>query len=167
MGGNDVSAVAKDALEGVTEDAVWADVESMLEYQRQMVHWFIDDPDKFPNGVFVVFANVYEFTDATADLLSCPAAGLAGFDANPDDPTLLTDIMSHINVEYATLAAATSTDVVFMFEGFCGHGFHADDPASPCYRGPGQETWFDLTCIHPSPTGHQELASMFLDVISE
>jgi lysophospholipase L1-like esterase len=167
MGGNDVAAIAKDSLEGVAEDATWADVESMLDQQRQMVHWFLDDPTKFPNGVFIVFANVYEFTDATADLLSCPAAGLAGFDANPSDPTLLTDIMAHINIEFATLAAETSTDVVFMFEGFCGHGFHADDPASVCYRGPGQETWFDLTCIHPSPTGHHELASMFLNVISE
>jgi lysophospholipase L1-like esterase len=167
MGGNDVSAIAKDSLEGVAEDATWADVESMLDQQRAMVHWFLDDPMKFPNGVFIVFGNVYEFTDATADLLSCPAAGLAGFDANPTDPTLLTDVMAHINVEYAALAAETSTDLVFMFEGFCGHGFHADDPASPCYRGPDQEIWFDLTCIHPSPTGHHELASMFLNVISE
>lgn len=167
MGGNDIAAIAKDGIEGVAEDALWDDVESMLDWQRQMVHWFVDDPNKFPNGVFVVFANVYEFTDATADLLSCPAAGLAGFDANPDDPSLLIDMMTHINIEYATLAAETGTDVLFMFEGFCGHGFHADDPNAPCYRGPNNETWFDLTCIHPSPTGHHELADMFLNVISE
>jgi lysophospholipase L1-like esterase len=167
MGGNDVASVAKDSIEGVTEDAVWAEVEMMLEHQRAMVHWFKDDPAKFPNGVFIVFGNVYEFTDATADLLSCPAASLAGFDANPEDPTLLTAIMEHINVEYAALAAESGTDVVFMFEGFCGHGFHADDPASPCYRGPGQEIWFDETCIHPFPVGHQALADMFLNVISE
>ena len=54
-----------------------------------------------------------------------------------------------------------------MFENFCGHGFHANDPASPCYRGPGQENWFDLTCIHPTPTGHGELADWFLATIEE
>ena len=79
--GNDVAAIAKDSIEGVTVDALWDDVESMLNFQRDMVHWFLDDPNKFPNGVYVVFANVYEYTDATADLLAagespeCPECG--------------------------------------------------------------------------------------------
>jgi lysophospholipase L1-like esterase len=166
MGGNDVSRIAKNAVEGVSEAALWEDVEVMLEQKRQAIHWLVE-PGKFPNGVYVVFANVYEFTDATADLLSCPAAGLAGFDANPEDPELLIEMMTYINIEYANLAVETQTDMVFMFEGFCGHGFHADNPDSQCYRGPGNATWFDATCIHPTPTGHDALADMFLQVIAE
>lgn len=165
MGGNDIAAIAKDAVEGVNEAALWEDAEAMLEWQRQAIHWLVDDPNKFPNGIDVVYANVYEFTDATADLLSCPAAGLAGFDANPEDPELLIDLVTYINSEYAKLAAETQTDMVFMFEGFCGHGFRADDPESQCYRGPDNATWFDLTCIHPTPKGHEALAQMFMDVI--
>src|SRR5690606_37707217 len=75
MGGNDIAAIAKDSLEGVDLAALWEDVESMLQFKREAIEWLVE-PGRFPNGVYVVFANVYEFTDATADLLSCPAAGL-------------------------------------------------------------------------------------------
>jgi len=27
--------------------------------------------------------------------------------------------------------------------------------------------WFDLTCIHPNPTGHEVIADMFMDVVLE
>ena len=167
MGGNDIAAIAKDSIEGVAEDALWDDVEQMLDFQRNFVHDLVDDPNTFPNGIFIVFANVYEFTDGTADLLSCPAAGLAGFDQNPDDPALLIEMMTYINSEYALLAAETGTDMVLMFEGFCGHGFQADNPNGDCYRGPDNATWFDLTCIHPDPVGHNELADLFYQVIDE
>lgn len=167
MGGNDIAAIAKDAIEGAVEDALWDDAESMLQHQRDMVHWFVDDPEKFPNGVYVVYANVYEFTDATVDLLSCPAAGAAGFDQNPPDPEFIVELMTYINTEYALLSAETQTDMILMFENFCGHGFHSDNPASPCYRGPGQENWFDLTCIHPTPEGHGEVANWFFQTIDE
>jgi hypothetical protein len=71
------------------------------------------------------------------------------------------------NEQFVKMAVDTSTDVVFMLEEFCGHGFHADDPTAPCYRGPGQDTWFDLTCIHPNPTGHDEITDMFMSVVNE
>jgi hypothetical protein len=38
---------------------------------------------------------------------------------------------------------------------------------APCYRGPGAEVWFDLTCIHPNPTGHDKITDMFMAVVSE
>jgi hypothetical protein len=57
--------------------------------------------------------------------------------------------------------------VIFMLEHFCGHGFHNEDPTTRCYRGPGTGRWFDLTCIHPNPTGHARIAEMFLAVIDE
>jgi len=57
--------------------------------------------------------------------------------------------------------------MVFALESFCGHGFHADDPSSVCYRGPGTDTWFDVSCIHPNPTGHAELARLFSTTIGE
>ncbi|NVB38949.1 SGNH/GDSL hydrolase family protein [Pseudenhygromyxa sp. WMMC2535] len=166
MGGNDIAALAKDAVEGVTTDALLADADSMLADLRMGMEWMMD-PEKFPNGIFVVFANVYEFTDATADLLSCPAASVAGFDANPEDPDQLMELINYINGEYAQVAADFGTDLVFMFENFCGHGFRADDTSGLCYRGPSSDTWFDLTCIHPTPDGHAALAGLFLDVILE
>lgn len=166
MGGNDVSAMAQDAIEGATPAMLFEELESMLDFHRAAVDWIME-PDRFPNGVFIVNANVYEYTDYTADLLSCPAADLAGFNANPEMPDLLMASLNLINEEYAITAAESGTDVVFMQETFCGHGFMSDDPDNICYRGPGNANWFDLTCIHPTSEGHAAIADLFLSVITE
>lgn len=167
MGGNDGAALAKDYLDGVPLADILEELELMVAQHEMAIDWLVGDAAKFPNGVFVVNANVYEFTDFTLDFLSCPAAGTAGFNSNPDNPDVLLGSLRLINEEYMRIAEENGTDVVFMSEGFCGHGYHSDDPASPCYRGPGNENWFDLTCIHPTATGHGALAQMFLDVITE
>jgi lysophospholipase L1-like esterase len=167
MGGNDGAALARDYLDGVPLATILEDLEMVVAQHEMAIDWLVGDPNKFPAGVFVVNANVYEFTDFTLDFLSCPAAGTAGFDSNPENPAILLGSLNHINEEYMRIAEENGTDVVFMFEGFCGHGYHSGDPASPCYRGPGNENWFDLTCIHPTATGHGELAQMFMDVITE
>jgi hypothetical protein len=57
--------------------------------------------------------------------------------------------------------------MIFLLEDFCGHGFQRDNPRSPCYRGPGQDVWFDVTCIHPNPTGHDHVTEMFMAVVQE
>jgi lysophospholipase L1-like esterase len=167
MGGNDGASIAKDYLDGVPLADVLAEIDAMVAEHEAAVDWLVGDPSKFPNGIFVVNANVYEFTDVTFDFLSCPTAAIAGFNSNPDMPDVLLGSLKHINEEYMRIAQENGTDVVFMSEGFCGHGFHANDAAGPCYRGPDNATWFDLTCIHPTPTGHAALADMFLNVISE
>ena len=70
-----------------------------------------------------------------------------------------------INEAYMELAVETSTDMVLMMENFCGHGFYSDDPDSGCYIGPETERYFDPSCIHPSPAGHEALASLFDQVV--
>ncbi len=167
MGGNDIAAIAKDGANGKPYDQVMVDAENAVARMREMAHWLIDDPNKFPNGVFLVFANVYEFTDGTADVTSCPAAGLGGFDKPWAEPQKLADLMLWFNEQYMDIAVETGTDMIFMLENFCGHGFKADDPTAPCYRGPGQETYFDLTCIHPTPKGHEVITDMFTAVVDE
>jgi len=66
-----------------------------------------------------------------------------------------------------SIAVDTRTDMIFMLESFCGHGHAHDDPSAPCYRGPGTEIWFDLSCIHPNPTGHGVIADMVMSVVTE
>lgn len=166
MGGNDGASIAKDYLDGAELADVLARIDTMVAAHEQAVQWLVE-PGKFENGVFVVNANVYEFTDLTFDFLSCPTAGLAGFSSSAEMPEVLLGGLQQINSEYMRIAQENGTDLVFMSENFCGHGFHADDADDPCYRGPGNETWFDLTCIHPTPAGHAALADMFLDTISE
>jgi lysophospholipase L1-like esterase len=164
MGGNDMSAIAKEATAGDTPAQTMAKVDTALQYLEEAVTW-LKDPVHFPNGSYVVFSNIYEFTDATGDLLSCPAAALAGFDAVAAPQ--MTPAYLHATEQYMRIAVDHQADMVFSLENFCGHGFHANDPTSPCYRGPNTETWFDLTCIHPNPTGHQALARLFDLTISD
>jgi len=167
MGGNDASNLAQDAIDGVPAGDLFTQLEQVIAYHEEALDWLVGDPDKFPNGIFVVNANVYEYTDYTVDVLSCPAADVAGFSDNPDDPMLLLSSLNLINEEYMRIAVEHGTDVVFMFEGFCGHGFKSFQDDNVCYRGPDEPNWFDFTCIHPTPTGHGALAEMFFNVISE
>ena len=64
-------------------------------------------------------------------------------------------------------AVTHGADMIFMLEEFCGHGFKRDDAELQCYRGPDAEAYFDFTCIHPTPLGHQVIADMFMEVVNE
>lgn len=167
MGGNDASSITQDAIAGIEAGVLFEELEMAIAHHEMAIDWLVGDAGKFPNGVFVVNANVGEFTDYTADVLSCPSAGLAGFDDNPPNQDLLLGSLNLVNEEYMRIAEESGTDVVFWFESFCGHGFHAGDEENVCYRGPDNSTWFDATCIHPTPTGHAALAESFLNVIAE
>jgi len=165
-GGNDLSSLTQAAIDGATEEMLWEQIESAVQLQREAVQW-LKDPERFPNGTHVVIANLYEFTDGTGEVMSCDVSGLAGFDEPIPAPDQLAEMVIWANEQYMAIATETGADMIFLLESFCGHGFNADDPTAPCYRGPGTETWFDLTCIHPNPTGHQQIADMFLAVVGE
>lgn len=167
IGGNDIASITEAGLDGEPIPDIWEQVEEFVQLQREAVQWFFDEPDKFPNGVFVVFANMFEFTDGTGETTACPAAGLAGFGAEWEDQDALADMVVYANEQFASIAMETGTDMIFILENFCGHGFNHDDPASICYRGPDTERWFDDTCIHPNPTGHDKLTDMFMAVVDE
>ena len=117
---------------------------------------------RFPNGVYIVFANVYEYTDTSGDLASCPASSVAGMSGSW--PTGAPAVV-HFQERYMQIATETKTDMIFLLEHFCGHGYKRDDPTLQCYRGPNTPLWFDLTCYHPNPDGHGQIADRFLHVI--
>ena len=167
VGGNDIASITQAGLEGEPVDAIWEDTREFVQLVRDAVRWFRDDPARFPNGVFVVFANMYEFTDGTGDTESCSGAALAGYGGEWEDPDALADMVVWANEQFMSIAVETGTDMIFMLESFCGHGFRRDDPSAPCYRAPGAELWFDATCIHPNPRGHREIADMFMAVVDE
>jgi lysophospholipase L1-like esterase len=166
MGGNDIASLTQDAIDGVPMDQLWVSTQGFVQRMQDTIAW-IKEPGRFPNGVFVVFANMYEFTDGTGEVQSCDVSGLAGFDEPVPAPDDLAAMVVWANEQYVRIAVDYQVDVIFMLEDFCGHGFERDNPAAPCYRGPGQEAWFDLTCIHPTPTGHDHIKDMFLAVVNE
>jgi lysophospholipase L1-like esterase len=165
MGGNDIFAAASTLLEGGGVESSLAVLDRAVRYQREAMWWFRDNADlMFPNGVAVISANVYEFTDTTGDLSACPMADQLGFGGQADEVAFAT---GYLNAAWAEIAVETSTDVVFMQEEFCGHGFASTDPEIPCYRGPEAAVYFDLTCIHPTPAGHGRLSEMFTAVVDD
>jgi len=166
MGGNDIANLTQNAIDGATQPELWAQAQEMVQVFRTAIEWFYE-PGRFPAGVFVVFANMYEFTDGTGDVQSCDVSGLAGFDEPVPYPEQLAEVVIWLNEQYLSIAVDTGSDMIFMLEEFCGHGFNADDPTAPCYRGPGMDCWFDLTCIHPNPAGHQHITDMFMAVVDE
>ncbi len=164
VGGNDLAALQEDLVAGVPIDELWTDVESFMGLIRDAVT-YLQDPVAFPGGNFVIMANLYEFTDGTGILSSCPGAALLGYSDSPDPE--LFEMVAWAMEEYVSISVDHQTDVLFLLEAFCGHGYMRDDPTSPCYQGPGAELWFDLTCIHPNPAGHTAIAELFRDVILE
>jgi lysophospholipase L1-like esterase len=165
-GGNDLQQLARDAVDGMPLSQAWEAAAEVVAQKREALDW-LTDPERFPEGNYVVFGNIYEFTDLTGDVESCDLSELAGFEEPVPSPLSLFLVVAWIEQEYAKMAVETGTDMLFMLEEFCGHGYNHDDPDNACYRGRPTELWFDLTCIHPNVTGHQALADYFLAVIEE
>jgi hypothetical protein len=164
IGGNDMFAAAEDIREGGDAESISGLLDQTYADLSDALQWFDDNPERFPNGVFVVFSNIYEYTDATGDMGSCPTADLLGFSGQVPE---MRDAYVWMNEQVMKLAVETQRDMLFTLEAFCGHGFFNEDPDNECYRGPGAERWFDDTCIHPTPAGHKQLASMFMDLVRE
>lgn len=165
MGGNDLFSLTEGFIEGEDTDQLWEDTREFVQLMDDAVTW-IKAPGRFPNGVHVVFTNLYEFTDGTGDTRACPAATLAGFGAAVTDPAL-EEMVLWASEQYMRIAVDNGADMVFLLEQFCGHGYARDDEDGRCYRGPEAELWFDETCFHPNDRGHEALADFFLDVVAE
>ncbi len=161
MGGNDLFEIAQDVAEGTSNEQAAVEIQQVLDYQEEALVW-LTDTSRFPAGSSVVSANVYEFTDATGDLASCELATQLGFGFEIPE---LREAYVWVSEAYMQMAVETNTDMIFLLEHFCGHGFYAGDPDNECYRGDDAEIWFDATCIHPNPTGHAQIAEMFLTVV--
>ncbi len=165
VGGNDLNSLTEGFMEDESIESLWAETEEFMGLVRDTVEW-IKEPERFPNGVHVILTNLYEFTDATGDVTACPLAELAGYGEAVTDPELAWMVV-HAMEEFMSIAVDTDTDMLFLLETFCGHGFNYDDASGRCYRGDDAELWFDMTCIHPNAIGHAKIAEMFEAVVDE
>ena len=165
IGGNDLSALTEGFSEGRSAEDLWNQTFEFMELMREATEWFREDPARFPGGVHIIFTNLYEFTDATGDVTSCPAAGLAGYETITDPA--LEEMVIWAMEEFMAIAVDNNADMLFLLETFCGHGYARDDPNGRCYRGAGAELWFDMTCIHPNAAGHGVISDMFMAVVQE
>jgi hypothetical protein len=148
---------------------VWAAAKKMVKDLDDAIAW-MQDPVRFPKGSYIVMGNPFEFTDATGDVSSCPAAGLAGF-KDWKKPEVQVDIVVHILESYMDIAVKRKVDLVWMLEHFCGHGYVATKattaPEGACFLGPGTPLWFDETCIHPNDDGHDAIYRFMKATVEE
>lgn len=178
VGGNDFKEIVEKGSESSEEDAaagypaVWEEAESIISHLEEAMEW-LTDPVRFPKGVSVIFANPYEFTDGTGETASCGSAEvLSGVEAWQDKEALQL-VSTWIADQFMQIAVSSQTDMVFMLEQFCGHGYVMTGPnpdpslGSPCDAGPDAEVWFDETCVHPNAAGHQAIYDMFKAVLLE
>jgi hypothetical protein len=167
MGGNDLMSMLQDFRDGVdqvTLEDQW--IQALADYS-EAIHWLKDDPSLFPAGIDVVLANIFDVTDAAAaaDIAECPGAGWIGLDEPLYDPFVheLGVMWQEATLE---LAVETGSDMVFMGEAFCGHGY-AQTASSRCWRGSGAANYFDDTCAHPSAAGHAAIAEGMLAAVND
>ncbi|MEZ4235006.1 MAG: GDSL-type esterase/lipase family protein [Myxococcota bacterium] len=167
IGGNDIYSLLEDAQAGVDEATLRQTYLDAVAQLEDAVDWLLE-PGRFPNGVYLVFTDTYDFTDpdGAEDMALCDGAQLLGLDEPLRDP-VVQSILADAQEAYVRMATETGTDLVFLGEGFCGHGFDRDDPSSRCYRGPGADLYFDLTCEHPNQAGHDAITDMVLRTIDE
>ena len=196
LGGNDIAKITETGAEASLEEvgagypAAWALAESTMQYLEEGVAWLTDDTN-FPFGSYVIFGNGFEFTDASGQTSACnpqavldipglgeidlndlgiPVALLAGY-GEWEKPEVQAEIVIWMLEQYMQIAVDYGVDVIWTVEAFCGHGYVAAganaDPENVCYLGPDSELYFDETCIHPSPAGHNALFEMFKAVILE
>lgn len=167
IGGNDIYSLLEDVGANVDETTLRETYARATRLLREAIVW-LKEPGRFPNGVYVVFANTYDFTDhdGAMDMATCEGAQLIGMDRPLTDP-VLQDILATAQEEHLSIAVDTQTDMIFLGETFCGHGYNAADPSSRCYRGPGADLWLDFTCEHPNAGGHDAIRDMVMAVIDE
>ena len=165
MGGNDLHELTEKVVHEYPEEALWDVAYETTDNMRKGLEW-LNDAEKFPKGISVVYANLYEFTDATGDAAACPLSEVVSLNVDIDDP-ILEEITIWIEKEYREIGKEHGFDMLFLMENFCGHGFHHDNPESRCYLGPDAERWFDNTCLHPTPKGHEVISDMFFSVIDQ
>ncbi len=145
IGGNDLQG----ALNPLSDpDAIASNTLSNFE---EIVTW-LQDPGRFPDGVYIYATNVYEPSDAVGQVDEC----FFGFDFSSRLP-----VMDDFNADLQSLAKDLGYANVDLRGHFLGHGFYADSPDAPYYDSADPTQWFDADCIHPNAQGHHEIRRLF------
>ena len=149
-GGNDMTHALRDGM-----DPVGATLEDAIADLRTMVAFF-RDTTRFPDGVSIYVAAVYDPTDGT---------GNAGADCF--EGLTLRGIPGWIDMwrdAYRTLAVELGFAMIDALGHFHGHGFHFDEPANDYYDAADPTLWF-ADCVHPNDVGHAQMSGLFHEAI--
>jgi lysophospholipase L1-like esterase len=156
VGGNDMQAALLPILNAQDQDAVANEAIGEVADNMAAVMDYFADTDRFSDGVFVYFANVYEPTDAVGQSNSC----FFGIDFS----TILR-YFDQANDTMRSLAEESGAGMVDLRGHFLGHGVYASDDSIDAYDEADATEWFANDCIHPNDRGHHEIRRLFVTAV--
>jgi lysophospholipase L1-like esterase len=150
IGGNDLVAQLETDLETASDSSANQNLSNAISNIRSVINYFT--ASKFPDGVFIYLANVYDPSGGTGMLSGACAQSIAGVNTPVTDP-YIEGILANWESAYVSLATELKFSIVDAHGGFLTHGVAATD------------TYFYRDCIHPNNEGHNELRNLFFEAI--
>jgi lysophospholipase L1-like esterase len=151
IGGNDLQA----ALAPFTDAEALAT--AVLGRVEEAVTW-LQDPERFPDGVRIYATNVYEPSDGTGYNADC----FFGIDYSDK-----IGVLADYNDDLAALGAELGFSVVDLRGHFLGHGHNFADSGIDAYDAEDPTLWMLDDCIHPNKRGHHEVRRLFHAAITD
>ena len=149
IGGNDLNGHAIQAIGG-TDATVRGEFGTHLDAELGA----LATPGRLGSGkVYIVLANIYDFTDGMGDFATVKCGPGANVTAAMDQM-----VFAAWNGVAATSAAGASTTIYDMHASFMGHGYNNTDPS---------QVWFDAaSCIHPNAAGHDAIRRSIYTIVT-
>jgi lysophospholipase L1-like esterase len=149
IGGNDLNAHAIKAIGGM-DSAVRAEFGTHLDAELGE----LATPGRLGSGkVYIVVANIYDFTDGQGDFATVKCALGANVSAASDQ-----SVFSGWNAVAATSIANAGGTLYDMHASFDGHGYNNPDTT---------QVWYDRnSCIHPDALGHDAIRRSIYTIVT-
>jgi lysophospholipase L1-like esterase len=147
IGGNDLNGHAVQAIGGTDQTA-------QMEFTTHLTDELgaLTKPGRLGTGkVYVVFANIYDFSDGMGDFRTIMCGPPVNVSASR-----VTATFGAWNGIIANAIGAGQGTLYDLHADFLGHGFNATS-----------DVWYDRnSCLHPNATGHAHIASSLWSMIS-
>ncbi|HZS41209.1 MAG TPA: SGNH/GDSL hydrolase family protein [Polyangia bacterium] len=146
IGGNDLNGHAFDAINGT-------DGPARMEYAQHLADELgaLTTPGRLGSGkVYVVLANIYDFTDGQGDFATVGCGPPANVMATRD-----VAVFTAWNGVLAEAIGKVNGALYDMHADFMGHGYNF------------QDVWYDrASCIHPNAAGHDAIRKSMFKLIT-
>lgn len=149
IGGNDLNGHAIQAIGG-TDGTARGEFQSHLHAELAA----LTQPGRLGSGkVYVVVANIYDFTDGMGDFATVKCG--PGANVKPDRDVAVFGAWNGVMSDELHAAGATLYD---MHADFAGHGYNNPDAA---------DVWYDRSsCIHPNAAGHDAIRRAIYEIVT-
>lgn len=134
----------------------------ILNFETRLTAMMVELKEKFPGGLAVFIATIYDPTDGVGDIENAgPLFWLPKWDDG-------LEILTAFNAAIKSVAA--KHDWVYVADvhaTMLGHGIHCDNVDNPNYNANDPSYWYFRNLEDPNPRGHDAIRRTFLNAIVE